>query len=182
LKKIFKENLKSGEKFHLGDKDLINKLCNNYFYIDLDNLIEIYDIFLNENEIKREEIKENYKKLIEEYSDNIFVKNKLRIISKKISIYLKCFIFENIIKNYKNNIKYFIPFIIDFRGRKYDLTDISPTFFTELRYCLHLGDYNIEKDLKDHFLKEKIDNIILSYCYLIEEKFKIKDNLKISFI
>ena len=182
LKKIFKENLKSGEKFHLGDKDLINKLCNNYFYIDLDNLIEIYDIFLNENKIKREEIKENYKKLIEEYSDNIFVKNKLRIISKEISIYLKCFIFENIIKNYKNNIKYFIPFIIDFRGRKYDLTDISPTFFTELRYCLHLGDYNIERDLKDHFLKEKIDSIILSYSYLVEEKFKIKDNLKISFI
>jgi hypothetical protein len=183
LKKIFKENLKSGERFHLGDKDLINKLCNNYFYIDLDNLTEIYYIFLNENKINRKDIKEDYKKLIEEYSINIFNKNKSGLISKKISIYLKCFIFENIIKNYKNNVKYFIPFIIDFRGRKYDLTDISPTFFTELRYCLHLGEYDMYKDLKNHFLKEKIDNIMLQYCYLIDKKFKSDDKLKnISFI
>jgi hypothetical protein len=91
---------------------------------------------------------------------------------------LKCFIFENIIKNYKNNIKYFIPFIIDFRGRKYDLTDISPTFFTELRYCLHLGKYDLEKDLRNHFLKEKIDNTMLKYSYLIERKFKSKDDSK----
>jgi hypothetical protein len=39
------------------------------------------------------------------------------------------------------------------------------------------------KDLKNHFLKEKIDNIILQYCYLIEKKFKSNDKLKnISFI
>jgi len=178
LKKIFKENLKSGEKFHLGDKDLINKLCNNYFYIDIENLEKIYHIFLKEHEIKKEEIKETYKKLIQDYSNNIFNKIICRSLSKKISIYLKCFIFENIIKNYKNNIKYFIPFIIDFRGRKYDLTDISPTFFTELRYCLHLGKYDLEKDLRNHFLKEKIDNTMLKYSYLIEGKFKSKDDSK----
>ena len=183
MKKIFKENLKSGEKFHLGDKDLINKLCNNYFYIDIENLEKIYHIFLKEHEIERKEIKETYKKLIQDYSNNIFNKKICRSLSKKISIYLKCFIFENIIKNYKNNIKYFIPFIIDFRGRKYDLTDISPTFFTELRYCLHLGEYDMQKDLKNHFLKEKIDKIMLKYSYLIKEEFKsIDDSKKIAFI
>lgn len=183
LKKIFKENLKSGEKFELGDKNIINNLCNNFFYIDLENLENIYNIFLEENKIIKINIKDDYKKLINEYSENIFNKNKASIISKKISLYLKCFIFENIIKNYEKNIKYYIPFIIDFRGRKYDLTDISPTFFSELRYCLYLGNYDFEKDIKQHSLNEKINNILIKYVYLLENDLRSENKIKnLSFI
>lgn len=178
LKKIFKENLKSGEKFNLANKDIINNLCNNYFYIDLDNLKEIYTIFLKENNLNSYNIKEYYKDLIKEYSNNVFNIKKSSIISKKISLCLKCFIFENILKNYEKNIKYYIPFIIDFRGRKYDLSDISPTFFSELRYCLHLGEYDLEKDIKEHFLKNKINKILINYVYLLDKNIKSDDDLK----
>jgi hypothetical protein len=105
--------------------------------------------------------------------------NKIQEISRKISLYLKCFNFENILKNYKNNVKYYIPFKIDFRGRKYDMTEISPTFFSELRYCLHLGEYNFNKDIKEHILKEKINKIILKYKNLIEKRYNNKEENKI---
>lgn len=183
FKKIFRENLYSNKKFHLEDKDIINNLCNNYFYIDLDFLENIYILFLKENKINRDDIKKNYNVFIKEYTDNLHSKKIISNISKKISLYLKCFIFENIFKNYKNNVKYFIPFIIDFRGRKYDMTEISPTFFTELRYCLHLGEYDFNIDIKKHILKEKVDNIINKYINLINFDFVNNINVKkISYI
>jgi len=171
FKKIFRENLYSKEKFHLENKDIINNLCNNYFYIDLIFLEEMYKSFMEENKIEKENIKEKYKNLIKEYANNLHSKKSLPNISKQISLCLKCFIFENIIKNYKDGVKYFIPFIIDFRGRKYDITEISPTFFTELRYCLHLGKYNFKIDIKKHILNEKIDEIINKYTNLISYDF-----------
>jgi len=181
--KIFKENFRSGEKFHIKDMDIINNLCENYFYIDLDNLEKIYSLFLEKNKINKDLIKEDYKIKIKEYSDNIYDLNKIKEISKKISIYLKCFNFENIIKNYKNNIKYYVPFKIDFRGRKYDMSEISPTFFSELRYCLHLGDYNLKKDIKYHFLNEKVNSIIIKYKNLINYRYKnIEEEKIISYI
>jgi hypothetical protein len=163
--------------------DIINNLCENYFYIDLDNLEKIYSLFLEKNKINKDLIKEDYKIKIKEYSDNIYDLNKIKEISKKISIYLKCFNFENIIKNYKNNIKYYVPFKIDFRGRKYDMSEISPTFFSELRYCLHLGDYNLKKDIKYHFLNEKVNSIIIKYKNLINYRYKnIEEEKIISYI
>jgi hypothetical protein len=179
LKKYLKKISKVGKKFHLEDLSLIDNLCNNYFYIDLDNLNFIYTLFLKENKLNRFFIKEDYRILINDYISNINNEGKFSELSKKLSLYLKCFMFENILTNYKNNIKYYTPFMIDFRGRKYDLSEISPTFFSELRYCLHLGEYNFNFDIKKHFLKEKINYILLKHKKIIKDRFNENDDDKI---
>ena len=183
FKEIFKKNNYSNEKFNLNDEKLISNLCENYFYIDIDNVEKIYNIFIEKENINRVSLYEDYKISIEQYTENIKSKEISSLLSKKISKYLKCFIFENILKNYNSNTKYYLPFIMDFRGRKYDMTDISPTFFMELRYCIHLGEYDFNKDIKIHPLKEKIDNIILKKENLIKDIFKSEEkNKKIAFI
>ena len=63
------------------------------------------------------------------------------------------------------------------------MTEISPTFFTELRYCLHLGDYDFNIDIKKHILKEKVDNIIKKYIYIVNLNFENNNEIKkISYI
>ena len=154
-------------KFEIKNNKIIENLCKNYIYIDTKYLKEIYEIFCNENKINPNEINEQYDKNINLYINNISNIKMKSEISKKISILLKCKSFENIIKNYKENVKYYLPFSIDFRGRKYDLTELSPTFFSEIRYCIHKGIYDFEKDILDHKNKKNIEIEIEKYFYTL---------------
>jgi len=155
-------------------------MCKNYFYIDIEYLEDIYDIFLKYNGIEKNNINSLYIEAMDKYKLAIYnniIKSK---ISREISLYIKCFMFDNIIKNYKKDKKYYIPFMLDFRGRKYDIAQISPTFFSEMRYCIHKGYYDEIDEIKNHELSQKINAILIDYTKNINELNDYED--KISYI
>jgi hypothetical protein len=80
----------------------------------------------------------------------------------------KRFTFLNILDNCNEDSDYYLPFLFDFRGRLYNTSSISPTFFTEIRYCIHFGKYDVSIP-KKHQLSDKINNILSQYFNKIEE-------------
>jgi hypothetical protein len=105
-----------------------------------------------------------------------FIEEKNKEIQKEIS---KLLIYNNltILKNLKinDNVKIFIPFFFDFRGRFYFTSFVGPTNLKFSRYFYNYGVYTPEelKNYERSSLYEIISKYS-SYTEKIKEKFKIK--------
>jgi DNA-directed RNA polymerase len=128
-------------------------------------MAHLFNNYCIENKINKENIEEVYIKYKEQLRKLICEKNSIASsqISKKISTQYKALIFQKLIEkiNGENN-SFYLPYLIDFRGRTYKLSSISPTFFKEIRECLSFSgkeNKKIEKDIKE--LENKINSIIL---------------------
>lgn len=105
LLKIFKKNLYSKHNFNILNIDLIQKLINNYVYIDKLLYKKIIDIYLTKINIKnREELKD----IINKYKSNYHYLNEtnLGILAKYMLLDSKLEFIENI----DENKKYFFHF------------------------------------------------------------------------
>jgi hypothetical protein len=128
-------------------------------------MLHTFNNYCSENKINKENIEEVYIKYKEELRRLLSEKNNIASsqISKKIAIQYKALIFEKLIEKIKGeNNSFYLPYLIDFRGRTYKLSSISPTFFKEIRECLSFSekeDKKIEKNIKE--LENRIDSIIL---------------------
>lgn len=163
--KINKISGKTGTQFILGNKIFIEEINKIKIVIDTEWMSHIFNNYCLENKINKKNIEEIYIKYKEELRRLISEKNDKASsqISKKIAIQYKALIFEKLIEKIKwENNSFYLPYLIDFRGRTYKLSSISPTFFKEIRECLSFSekeDKKVEKDIKE--LENKIDSIIL---------------------
>ena len=165
--KINKISGKTGTQFILGNRVFIEEVNKIKLVIDIKWMTHLFNNYCLENKINKENIQDVYMKYREELRKLISEKNKTASseISKKISIQHKALIFEKLIEKIKEENNFFyLPYLIDFRGRTYKLSSISPTFFKEIRECLSFSnkeEKKIEKDIRN--LENKIDSIILKY-------------------
>jgi hypothetical protein len=67
-----------------------------------------------------------------------------------------------------DNLALFLPFMFCSRGRIYELSDISFTFYKEFRYCTYSGVYENENE-KFHPINAQIANTIKKQFHLFEE-------------
>lgn len=170
IEKIFKKNKKSNKEFELGENgQILTNLCNIWVYLDKKALEEIYLAELGFHSINGATIEKNYEDLLYEHSiaiknDDLFL---LKHISKHMSIYQNLLKIKKILAlNLEQKI--YFPFDFDFRGRVYLLSDVSPTFDTRMRYCLHKGIFETD-DIKEHFLNNIILQELSKYIYMIDE-------------
>jgi len=62
----------------------------------------------------------------------------------------------------------FLPFMFCFRGRVYDLGNLSFTFYKEFRYCAYSGIYDDELEMF-HPINSQINSTIDDYFYLFKK-------------
>ena len=174
VKLIFKPNKYSNSSFYLKNLDLLITYAKTSFIISIENLNFIVNKKLELNNLKKEDVTNNYIKLIDDYRN--FIKEgdikSIKDTSKKISFFDSLINLINILDFLKEDTKIFLPFSWDFRGRNYYQSDISPTFISEIRYCMYDTYKNQKKEeeeeLFDINLYNKIKNTLLNYENLIE--------------
>jgi hypothetical protein len=166
---INKVSHKTGSQFRIGENSFIEEINKNKISIDLKNFKEIFKNYCKKEKIDEKIIEENYIKYKEDLKKFIFEQNTFGIkkISKKMSIYRKAMIFKNIIQiiEEKGIYSFYLPFVIDFRGRIYKLSSISPTFFKEIRYSIFFENKDKEKKIEKEIsiIQKKIEDIIYKY-------------------
>jgi hypothetical protein len=98
--------------------------------------------YSREYDISLQHAEDSYKIILKNLLNSIKNKNKDEIsnFSKLLSKFIHILRIKKICDlNIKTKI--YLPFFFDFRGRIYYLSDLSPTFYSEYRYCLHGGIY-----------------------------------------
>lgn len=162
---IFTKNKKSGAIFKLNDSGFLKKITEkSTCYINRASLEFIFNKKMEYYGITVEELKEYYNVISSEISSAIDLKDKnlLTELSQKLSLYenlLRLYRLLEIIK--KDKLVHF-SFMFDFRGRLYYKSDLSPTFYPEIRYCLYsknpisfsyVNEFTprIKEKLKEHF-------------------------------
>lgn len=165
IEQVFRPNAYSSFSLVIQNKNILfENLCNNWVYLDRKKLEYTFIHILEKKKIKKENIYCEYQSLIN--IQNILLENKdyrtAIKIAKKMSEYEILFDIKNILDEKFDNLKIYIPFFFDFRGRLYYSSKLSPTFNKHIRNCIHWGPYeNLECEY--HTNNEKIENILKDY-------------------
>lgn len=152
-------NRRSGESFKTY-KEFHEKLNNRFIYLDKNRLKIIFETLLTHHNIQSINLEKNYyifkTKLIEElYMENKTMASELH---RKISIYLNLIKLKTLLNLNIDNTKFFLPHTTCFRGRIYQLTEISYTFYIEFRYAMYFGYNLVNKNFLKHDLETNFDN------------------------
>ena len=67
-----------------------------------------------------------------------------------------------------DNTKLYLPFMFCFRGRIYELSDLSFTFYREFRFCMYSGLYETEDEIF-HPINSHIKITLKKQFTLLEE-------------
>jgi hypothetical protein len=161
-------NKDSGKTFKLGDDRILNNLANASFCLDINFLKKIFNDKLSYYNIKEEGLFDQYENLLTELR-NLLLKKDLSIlseISRRISVCEDLIRIYNLIRYLKKDTQIFLPFIFDFRGRLYYKSDASPTFYTEMRYCMY--NLNNKNPIpRKGRISEKITKLLKEHFYLL---------------
>lgn len=172
FKQLFIPNFKSGAKFKFSiDTPAIQNLLEINVYIDRNSLENILNTLLSHYSYKIDELeteKLKYKKfLVSKIRENDLI--SIKEISKKISTLTKLVKLKNILSLDFDNRQIYFPIMFDFRSRKYSLSDISPTFNKEFRYCLYNGIYPKEYNGLSHVFNAVIQSTFDKYLHLLDK-------------
>jgi len=142
--------------------DQISMLQERSLFIDR-SLLEKNFFFL----LKAQNLKENQN--LDEYLENIsekiakFIKEhdlgSLKFYHSKLSKILTLIRLKTVLSMNFNDIKLYLPFMFCFRGRVYELSDLSFTFYKEFRFCLYTGFYEKEEE-NFHPINSQINKVI----------------------
>jgi hypothetical protein len=128
------------------------------------------ELLANEYSIDVESINNDYSRLINAVKAAIRINDNHTIseLSKKIPLFqtIKRLIALRMISD--SNKKIYIPFFNDFRGRKYDTSTLTLTFYKELRYVVHRGHYTHNSDYLNHNFTPLIDQTLKNQIHLID--------------
>jgi hypothetical protein len=167
--KVFKKNPKSGYKFKTNiNSKFIENMLDNWVYINKEMLEIIFIKNIEENNYISEKLEDENLELNNKLIE--FIKKKdvssIRLISQKISKIQNIIRIKNIL-NLDLSRKIYIPFTLDFRGRVYLESEISPTFYKEIRFCINKGAYN-KVECKEHIYNNLINNELYKYIEKIK--------------
>ena len=83
----------------------------------------------------------------------------LRFYHSRLSNLLTIIRIKTILEMKFDGVKLFLPFMFCFRGRVYELSDLSFTFYKEFRFCLYTGFYDEERE-KFHPINSQINSTV----------------------
>jgi len=188
MRNIYRENKYSNKKFILKNEKYIDSLNNLFFYIDCDLLRIFFEKKMEKTGIDVEELQDLEIKLIKEYKNSIKHKNVklMQILSQELSeiYYLK--LLKNILDFNLKNVKIYLPYYFDFRGRIYWDSAISPTNLKIIRHVLYYDYYSLN-EINEQIIDCDSFKILKNYFHysdIIEKKFNIEanDRIKISIL
>lgn len=169
---VLKKNPESDSRLKLKDLEILSSLTRLWVYIDKERLQGTYTDIIAANFLEGTNLEEFYKVLVDEHLFFIRKKNieAAILISQKISLLRSILSLKNLIsRGCIFDRKIYLPFKMDFRGRIYFLSEISPTLHKHIRYCIHWGLYeSIDKEYKNHTFNNIIENELEKYHPLIE--------------
>lgn len=165
LTRIFTKNKKSGAVFKLNDSEFLQQITHkSTCYLNRASLEFIFNKKMEYYGMSADEIKKYYDVISEEITRAINLKDKnlLQELSQKLSLYENLLRLYRLLEIIKEDTRVHFSFIFDFRGRLYYTSDLSPTFYPEIRYCLYSKDVpsfsyanrftsKIKQKLKEHF-------------------------------
>lgn len=169
IDEIFRENPQSKHTFLFQNESILKKLSKNWVYLDKTILNWIISDLCNEAKVPFSEIDTYYEELTKNQESLINEKDIKAVsdIAKKISL------IDNIkrLKKIENfqlyDLKVFLPFWFDFRGRLYFGSSVSPTMYKEIRYCIHWGPY-VDIRVKKHTYNDIIEAELDKYAEKIK--------------
>lgn len=163
LFEVTKKARYSDSRFKIPVEQLV-VLYERYTYIDRTLLEKSWSLLLADESLT---VDSDLEELYQECSKKIemFVQENdlgsLKFFSAKLSKLLTLIRIKKILSLNFDNKKLYYPFMFCFRGRIYELSDLSFTFYKEFRYCLYGGVYEEgEESEKFHFLNSKITEVI----------------------
>jgi len=153
------------------------KYSNSYFKTPIDqiSILQERSLFIDRNLLEKnfffllkdQNLEENQN--LNEYMENIsekivkFIKEhdlgSLKFYHSKLSKILTLIRLKTVLSMNFNDIKLYLPFMFCFRGRVYELSDLSFTFYKEFRFCLYTGFYDKEEE-NFHPINSQINKII----------------------
>jgi hypothetical protein len=158
---VLRGNIYSGAKFKINiDSSFINNVLRVKAKIDYNILNYFFEKKIKKLNYETKHLYKYFNEISSEIRKAMINDdyNTLEVLSKKFSEILDLLrIYE--ILNTKEDVFYYFPIILCFRGRTYFTSSISFTFYKELRYCLYLGDYDENFVQNFHRLNPKIEAI-----------------------
>jgi len=174
LIKITTPNIKSNKEFIFSkfSKKIINKLLNLELKIDTNICSEISKEYDNEYSITSDPLIE-HDEIMEKISKIKYMNYEKKELINRLQILKKSIILRKI--SLLENKTYYLPYMVDFRGRIYFLSNISPTFVKEMRYAVYFGEYET-KWLKEYKFN-RTDKIIIRYADIIDSIISTKNDI-----
>jgi hypothetical protein len=151
--------------------DQVNALTQRSFFIDRSLLTNNYKILLQSFSLSEQT---DLSFLVEDFSLKIlkFLNegdlNGVRSYHSKLSSVLTLIRIKTILSMNFDNKKLHLPFMFCFRGRVYELSNLSFTFYKEFRFCLYSGIYDIEDELF-HPINSQINTTLENYFYFFKK-------------
>lgn len=171
IRRLFIPNEFSGKSFEFSiQSQSIKNLLDIHVYIDKERLDIIIETLCNFNEYKRDGLEKRYKNLTNFLEKKILEEDSYAIkkIIQEQSLIANIIKLKNISDLKIFNRKIYLPVMFDFRSRKYSLSDISPTFYKEFRFCVFSGYYKNGEKPKDHIFNELIYPNLDKYLYMLQ--------------
>ncbi len=160
--------------------DQIHTLTQRSFYIDKNLLLNSFKILLESLSLNEDtdlvELCSKYSSKIQKFLNEKDIES-LKIYHSKLSKILTLIRIHTVLNLNFSNKELFLPFMFCFRGRIYELGNLSFTFYKEFRYCLYSGFYNKEEE-KFHPINSQINNTIDENFHLFK-KYYWFENLNI---
>jgi hypothetical protein len=149
----------------------VDVLTQRSFYIDRSLLLKNYNLLLKSSSLTESSDLSN---LFNRYSSKIqnFLNEKdlqsLKTYHSKLSKILTLIRIKTILDMYFSDKELFLPFMFCFRGRVYELGDLSFTFYKEFRYCVYSGVYGDESEMF-HPINSQINSTIDDHFHLFKK-------------
>lgn len=154
--------------------DQVGVLTERSFYIDRNLLLKGYDLLIKNHPFPKSPNPCDLSTILNNYSLKIqnFLNEKdlqsLKIYHSKLSEILTLIRIKTTLDMDFDNKELFLPFMFCFRGRVYELSDLSFTFYKEFRYCAYSGIY--EKECETfHPINKQINSTIDDQFYLFKK-------------
>jgi hypothetical protein len=169
---ITKKAKYSNSHFKISTERL-DALSERSVYIDRSLLKKNFDYLLKDEKLDENtnlhDITENLYKKIEKFTieDDLA---SLRYFHSKMSKILTLIRIKTILSMNFDNHRLYLPFKFCFRGRIYELSDLSFTFYKEFRFCMYSGIYENETE-SFHPISAQI-SITLEKQFILFEDFK----------
>lgn len=161
----------SNSSFHIPG-DQVSRLFERSLYIDRGFLQTAYDWLLKERGLSSDtdlhKKVETLSSKIEKFSNEGDLYS-LRLCHSKLSKLLTLIRIKAVLSERFDDLKIYLPFMFCFRGRIYELGDLSFTFYREFRFCLYTGFYETEVE-HPHPISTKI-NLTLEKQFVLFDRF-----------
>lgn len=153
--------------------DQVDALTERSFYIDRNLLLKNYNLLIESQPFLKSHSLQGLSELLDSYSLKIqnFLNEKdlqsLKIYHSKLSEILTLIRIKTTLDMDFDHKELFLPFMFCFRGRVYELSDLSFTFYKEFRYCAYSGVY--EEELETfHPINKQINSTIDDQFHLFK--------------